>query len=528
MGNYINPGNSGFKRIINGDYVDKTGLIEIINARVDSPDGLVCVSRPRRFGKSYAADMLAAYYDCSCDSSPLFDHYNISASKDYGKYINCYNVIILDMAAIISEMKNQNILLEKLPLYISKKLLDELKEIWPSCREIDNLNSYLIEVVQNDNREFVFIIDEWDAVIREVNDTAAQEQYLNFLRSWFKNRNFTPKVVAAAYMTGILPIKKDGSQSAVSDFKEFTILNPGSFTEYTGFTEEEVRKLCNENNMDFNLMKKWYDGYYYEGVGSIYNPYSVMETVKSGAYESHWQKTSVAENLTTYINMDIDGLQTEVLKLMADEPVKVNTRGFMNDFETFNSKEDVMTLLIHLGYLAYDRSTGIVRIPNEEIRLEFHDILENSKYTRLAELVRTSEKLLSDTLAGNEEAVANAIERVRETNYAPQYYNDEQALRYVIKFAYIICVDRFLRIEELPSGRGLADVVFIPKKDTAYPAIIIELKWNKDKEEAVSQIDEKKYASVLDGYAGEVVKVGLSYDEKSKIHGCRIEKTMSK
>ena len=525
MGIYLNPGNNGFKRIMNGRYVDKTGLISLINDRIDSPDGLICVSRPRRFGKSYAADMLAAYYDCSCDSESLFDGLEISGQENFKNHMNKYNVITLDMAAIISEMINRNLSLKDIPSYVSESLIHELLDFSPGIKNKDNLTSCFIETVEKTNTKFVFIIDEWDAVIREAkNDKDAQEQYLNLLRSWFKNRNLTPKVVAAAYMTGILPIKKDGSQSAISDFREYTIISPGPFTEYTGFTEAEVKNLCVQNDLSFDKMKDWYDGYQYEGIGSIYNPYSVMETVKSGDFESHWQKTTAAENLSTYINMDQEGLQADILKLMTGEPIKVNTRGFMNDFESFKSKDDVITLLIHLGYLSYDKKTQIVRIPNEEVRLEFRDLLDNSKYTKLAGLVQTSEKLLEDTLAGNEDSVARAIEKVRETNYAPQFYNDEQALRYVVKFAYIVCIDRFLRIEELPSGRGIADIVFIPRHDTAYPAIIIELKWNKDVGAALSQIDDKKYAAFLEGYTGEVVKVGLNYDVSSKIHGCRIEK----
>lgn len=525
MGVYLNPGNMGFARIIRGRYIDKTGLISHINNRIDTPDGLVCISRPRRFGKSYAAQMLCAYYDHTCDSHDLFQKYNISSSPEYEKYINKFNVINIDMAAIISETVKNNRAISDIPYQMSEMIRKELVDYCPDICNKDSLINCFIECVEITGRKFVFIIDEWDAVIREAKDDGdAQNKYLNMLREWFKNNNFTPKVVAAAYMTGILPIKKDSGQSAVSDFEEFTIINPGEFTEYTGFTEDEVVSLCKENNMDFERMKSWYDGYYYVTTGSIYNPYSVMETIKSGEYESHWKKTSVAENLTTYINIDKEGLQADIIKLMSGESIKVNIRGFNNDFENFNSKDDVLTLLIHLGYLSYDKSTQKVHIPNEEVKLEFTDILQHPGHTKLVNLIKMSEKLLTDTLEGNEEAVANAIEKVRESNYAPQYYNSEQALRYAVKFAYIVCVDRFVRIEELPSGRGLADIVYIPGKDTSYPALIIELKWNRSNEEAVAQIIDKKYDAVFEGYAGEIVKVGIIYDEKIKTHSCKIER----
>ncbi len=525
MGIYLNPGNKGFTEIVNSIYLDKSGMIELINDRLFTSDKLICISRPRRFGKSYVVKMLSAYYDCSCDSHELFDNLEIASSPDYRKNMNKYNVILLDVAGLISVARRTGHSMAEIPELISEKIRLELIEYCPDITHKDTLEGCFIDCVQITGKEFVFIIDEWDAIIREAkDDRKARKNYLELLREWFKNIVFTPKVVAAAYMTGILPIVKDGSQSAISDFREYTILNPGPFTKYTGFNEFEVRELCSKYHMDFELMKQWYDGYEFEGFGSIYNPYSVMETIKNQEYTSHWQKTSIAENLATYINMNEDGLQEDALKLLGHEPITVNTNGFMNDFETFRTKDDVITLLIHLGYLSYNKNDRTVRIPNMEVELEFKDLLNHPSHTKLAELVKASEKLLLDTLDGNETEVAKAIEHIRETNYAPQYYNDEQALRYAVKFAYIVCVDRFMRIEELPSGRGLADLVLIPKRNTAYPVIIIELKWNKDADSASDQINERKYDAALKDYAGDIVKVGLTYDFRSKAHECRITK----
>ena len=241
-------------------------------------------------------------------------------------------------------------------------------------------------------------------------------------------------------------------------------------------------------------------------------------------YRSYWQHTSAAENLETLININKDGLQEDILKLIAGEQIVVNTSRFKNDFATFTSKDDVLTLLIHLGYLVYDSETKRVRIPNEEVRFEFDDLLQNAQHTKLAKLVQDSEKLLKDTLSGNEEAVASAIVRVRDTNYAPMFYNNEQALRYVIKFAYIICVDYYLKVEELPTGHGIADVVFIPKRDTSLPAMIVELKWNKTAEGALKQIKENHYPELLSDYVGEMMLVGINYNEETKEHSCKIEK----
>ena len=453
MGIYLNPGNSGFRRIRSGKYIDKSLLINIINERMDSPDSMICVSRPRRFGKSYSSNMISAYYDCTCDSHELFDDLEIARSDGYENHINNYNIISIDISGVISEAVKNMKPLSDIPKMLSESIRKELIAFRPDIVNKDNLTSCFIECVELTGRKFIFIIDEWDAIIREAkNDDLAQKLYLSLLREWFKNSNFTSRVVAAAYLTGILPIKKDGSESAISDFKEYSILDPGIFAPYTGFTEDEVRKLCADYNMDFETVKEWYDGYNAGGEKSIYNPYSVMEAMKTGKYRSYWRKTSAAEALKLYINIDSYGINTEIIKLTTGEKIKVDTSTFNNDLESFGSKDDVLTLMIHLGYLTYDDKSMEVWIPNEEVMSEYHSLVKRPSNNNLAQLISASEKLLNDTLSGNEDGVARAIEKVRETNYAPQYYNNEQALRYAIKFAYIICVDRFMKIEELPSG----------------------------------------------------------------------------
>lgn len=525
MGMYLNPGNHGFEEILNNKYVDKTGMIRYINRTISTTQKLTCISRPRRFGKSLAAQMLCAYYDASCDSHALFDHLEISRTDDYEKHLNQYNVIYLDISGFISNVFRSGKNLCDVPDMILQAIQSELKADSEQLQPEASLSENLIAYVKKTGKKFVFIIDEWDAIIREAkNDPISQKRYFSFLRELFKNGNFTPQVVAAAYMTGILPIKKDGSQSAISDFQEYTILDPVFFAEFTGFTEAEVYDLCISFGMDFSEAKAWYDGYSFERAGSIYNPYSVMTAMQRGRYQSYWQKTSASEALMTYINMNFEGLQEDILRLIAGEELEVYTGGFENDFETFKSRDDVLTLLIHLGYLAYDQTEGLVRIPNEEIRSEFKKLIQNEQGTKLAGLIQASRQLLQDTLSGNEQGVAAAIERIRDSEYAPTYYNNEQALRYVIKFAYIVCVDQYLKIEEMPSGHGVADVVFLPKKRSRFPAMIVELKWNKTAAAALEQIRDRKYPELLLDYEGDIVLAGISYDEITKKHECRIER----
>ena len=526
MGTYINPGNAAFKRISGPNYVDKTMLIELLNQRIPGENYLVCVSRPRRFGKSYAAKMLSAYYDCSCDSHSLFDNRKIAECADYTEHLNQYNVISLDITSFISEAKSLDRPLKDVSKMIREAIHDELIILDPDLKPKKTLVDELKYFVEKPNgKQWVFIIDEWDAMIREAkNDAEAQQSYLSLLRGWFKNNGFTDQCIAVAYMTGILPIKKDGSQSAISDFEEFPILSPGEFAGVTGFTEEEVKGLCEKHSVPFDDFKAWYDGYDFPECGEIYNPYSVMCAIRSKKCKSYWKKTAASESLFTYINMDFDGIQEIITRLISGEEIDVKTDGFQNDFEQFSSRDDVLTLLVHLGYLTYNEDKKTVRIPNEEVRSEYYDILNSNKVnSKWIKLIDRSKKLLKDTMECNAKAVVQAIKAIRQTEYAPTFYNNEQSLRYIIKFAYVAAIDQFMKIEELPSGHGIADVVYIPKRMSPLPALLIELKYNKSAGGAIAQIKNKQYPSAFQNYGGDVILVGINYSTKKDEHTCEIE-----
>ena len=527
MGTYVNPGNQAFSRIAGKNYVDKTKLIDAMNNRVGGDECLVCISRPRRFGKSYAVKMLTAYYDCSCDSHHLFEDKKIAESESYEEHLNKYNVICLDISGFISVAKREKVPLSDIPSRIASEIKDEVLILDPEAPKDKGLEDCLIHCVDLPNgKPFIFIIDEWDAMIREAgNDADAQETYLNLLRGWFKNTNFTPRVVAAAYMTGILPIKKNGSQSAISEFDEASMLDTLEFAEYVGFTEKEVRDQCTGTSADFEEMKAWYDGYDLPMVGSVYNPYSVMKALKSGKCQSFWRRTSAAESLKNYINMDFEGLQETVARLIAGDRIHVTVDGFQNDFESFESADDVLTLLIHLGYLTYHEEEKTVQIPNEEVRIEFKQFLAQKRINSgWVSLINRSQKLLEDTVAGRNEDVAAALNEIREENYAPQFYNNEQALRAIIKYAYIVAFGQYVKVEEMPSGKGIADVVFLPTLLSRLPAMVVELKWNKTSGGAIAQIKGKQYTANLKPFAGNILLVGINYDEKTGKHSCLIEK----
>ena len=275
--------------------------------------------------------------------------------------------------------------------------------------------------------------------------------------------------------------------------------------------------------MEFEEVRKWYDGYSFHRAKSIYNPNSVMEAVKNGELANYWTQSETYESLKIYIELDEDGLKEALVQMLGGARVKIDTISFQNDMTTIRCRDDVLTLLVHLGYLAYDSDEKTVRIPNEEIREEFVRAVAAGRHTEIAKLIRSSDQLLEATLNRDEEAVAAAIEEAHKAGTAPTFYNNEQALRSVIRAAYISCVDEYLKIDELPSGHGYADVVFFPKKNSSKPLLLVELKWNKTGEGAIRQIKNNDYPQALKGYGGDMLLVGINYDAKSKKHSCRIE-----
>lgn len=521
MGIYLNPGNSGFAETVRSDYVDKTGLISLVNRSIGTKRKLTCISRPRRFGKSYAAQMLCAYYDKSCDSHGLFAGYRISRDPGYEKHIGKYDVIYLDMTNILGNTSP-----EKLVDFIIENVTQEITEAYPEAGKGNTFDQTLIKCAEYTGCKFIMIIDEWDAPIRET--PAIEDDYLKFLRTLFKSSGTTSKIFAAAYMTGILPVKKDGKQSAVSDFREYTMIKPRDFGEYVGFTEDEVRELCRKNDVSFSLMKEWYDGYDFKDTGAVYNPDSVMQAIENHDFDSYWTESSVAEGLMEYISRPYHGLTKTIAELIGGVDVKVDTKGFANDLVTFRGKDDVLTLLIHLGYLAYDSEKKSVHIPNEEIKQEFQKAIREVQHFETLKRLEESERLFLDTIEMKEDAVAAQIEKIHLEETAPLHYNREDSLRSVIKLAYYTYREHYLQWEELPAGEGFADIVYLPKHDSDWPALVIELKWNDCTEGAIAQILDKKYPDSLKDYGNEILLVGISYHKDSaageRRHRCKIIK----
>ncbi|MCD8117911.1 MAG: ATP-binding protein [Lachnospiraceae bacterium] len=529
MGKYINPGNEGFAEIRRDIYVDKTGLIAYINDLIGKPKPLVSFSRPRRFGKSYTANMLCAYYDAGCDSRELFEDLQIAHADSFKTMLNQFNVISFDVTGFIKTSVNRKMnALERM----QKALLSELKETFPGCvdEEEDDVGNALYSVVTKGNRKFVFVIDEWDALFREFKeDQQLQRDYILFLRGIFKNKDVTPKTIAAAYMTGILPIKKYGTESALSDFKEFTMADPLILSEYVGFTEAEVCTLCSRYDIDFEEMKQWYDGYSFEDTKSVYSPNSVMSAIKFRRFRNYWTQTETFESLKQYIGENYDGLKDAIILMLGGQRVKIDINTFQNDFTSFDNKDDVLTLLIHLGYLAYDQQKEEAYIPNREVSEVFRVATRGGQWKEVECAIGQAEELLEATIRCDSDSVAKALELVHEECTSVLKYNDENSLACAIYIGYFTAKNYYMIVRELPSGKGFADYAFIPRRGTDKPAMIVELKYDKNADTAIRQIHDNRYGGVMKKYFGELLLVGINYDKDAegkdaKRHQCVIER----
>lgn len=519
MGIYFNPSNDKFEEALNSEiYVDKSELIQYTNKMMHTTQKYLCISRPRRFGKSITADMLAAYYSKGCSSTEIFSNLRIAKNSNFIKYINRYDTIFLNMQEFLSQSKN----IEEMISFIQRSVLWELLEEYPDYRYFDkkNLTRTMKDIYQNSQCPFVIIIDEWDCIFREYKEEKkVQEQYLDFLRDLLKDKSH----IHLVYMTGILPIKKYGTHSALNMFDEYSMINPRQLAKYVGFTEKEVSELCQKYHMNLEEMKEWYDGYQFENTENIYNPRSVVAAMTSRKYDTYWNQTETFEALRMYIDMNFEELRDDVLSMMAGERIGVNTKSFSNDMTTFQNKDDVLTLLVHLGYLGYDSVEEMVYIPNNEIRMEYANAVSVSEWGEVSKALKNSANTLRAIWEKRSDLVVQGIEQAHfETSHLQ--YNDENALSYTIALALYGARNFYNIYRELPSGKGFADMVYVPKKKFLNkPAIVVELKWDKSAKGAIEQIRERKYCESLKEYQGNILLVGVNYEKDTKKHTCIIE-----
>ena len=471
-----------------------------------------------------AADMLSAYYGRGEDTAALFDGLKIASADSYRAHLNQYDVIKINMQQFLSTTHDVPNMLEAL----QKRVLKDLALAYPDIADGDSLVWAMMDVYTATNRPFVILIDEWDCLFREyAHDYAAQKTYLDFLRTWLKDQDY----VALAYMTGILPIKKYGTHSALNMFSEYSMTDPYDMAEYFGFTEEEVKVLCDEYSMDFHEARAWYDGYDLvtrtkDGLmhHEMYSPKSIVESMLRHNFGPYWNQTETYEAMKVYIQMNIDGLKDSVIRMIGGEAVPGDNSGFSNDMTTFHNADDVLSLLIHLGYLNYNEQTKCVTIPNKEVSEVYNTSIKYmDNWGEVARSMEASRKLLQAMWEMDADAVANGVDRAHDEISILQY-NDENSLSCVIGLAFYYAREYYTIIREMPSGKGFADIFFIPRPLHAdKPAAVIELKKDKDAQGAIAQIKQKNYVKALEDYKGNLLLVGINYDAEKK-HTCIIEK----
>ena len=521
MGVFFNPDNESFACDKNSKiYVDKTGLLTFLNDVLGTNSKCIAVSHARRFGKSHAAGMIDAYYSLGSDSTKLFEDTKIASDPNYKKYLNKYNVIHLDVSSFWDDYKDN--IVEKIVEYIYGDLKEEFGDSFDYSKK---LSFVLMSVYKQTRIPFVIIIDEWDCVIRNSTDQELVHKYLQFLHTLFKSEE-SKAFLALGYITGILPIKKIKDESALNNFEEFTMLKSKPITEYYGFTEDEVKNLCEEHGMDFESTKAWYNGYLIDGK-HMYNPNSVSMAMKRQDFDSYWKNTSAFASINTFITMNYAGLKDDIMTMLSGGKVMVDTESFQNDFSEIYSKDDALTALIHLGYLGYYADRKSAYVPNYEVAKAFQMALKTGSWKEIAGVISKCDELLMATIDTDAQKVAEIIELAHDTYTSVLKYNDENSLSCVLTMAYFTAPAYYNIVREMPSGKGFADFVFIPRVNAGYrPAMVVELKYNKSAETAIRQIKENRYHGALSGYQGKILLVGINYDaegKEKKHHTCVIE-----
>ena len=523
MGIFINIGNAGFRSARNGEYIDKSELIAVVNSTLNSERRFSCVTRCRRFGKSMAAKMLYAYYDKSCDSRTLFEDLKIANDPSFEKHLNKYPAIYLDLSDFVTRFKDERIVGQ-----MDARLKEDINEAYPDVplKEDDDLMDYLVRIVAAKRQQFIFIVDEWDAICREFSPgTPAMDSYLNWLRRMFKGGQ-TMHVFAAVYMTGILPVKKYNMQSSMNNFLEYSMVEPGDMAQFFGFTKDEVQRLVSKQGLDFDEMEKWYDGYQIGDEPSIFNPNSVIQAVYRRRCRSYWASTGAYDAVAHYIQMNYEGLKDDIIRMLAGGRCKVDPTKFQNDMSVICSKDDVLTVLIHLGYLSYDWRKDECYIPNREVAGELVNAVEASNWRPVVDALKASEQLLQATIEGDEQAVAKGVEAAHDDNTSILSYNDENSLSCVLSIAFYYAKNDYIIHRELASGKGFADLVLIPRKNVDSPAIVLELKVDKNADAAIDQIRRKEYPAKVLPYTDRLLLVGINYDRETKQHSCKIERAL--
>ena len=523
MATYVNPGCNNLQMSLKGKiYVDKSEILTVLNEKFGTEGRFVCVSRPRRFGKTMVGELISAFYSKGANSRSIFEKLKIAETENWDERLNKFNVLKIDLNDFWNDSPTANDVIPNLTKYV----MAEMRKEFPGVLSIEETIPKAIQAVYNETGvPFVVIIDEYDVMVRERVSEGAFEAYLKLMSALFKGSGAS-SAIALAYITGIIPIVRDRVQSKLNNFKEYTMLDPRDLAPYIGFTLPEVKALCKEHKMSYKECLRWYDGYRIAPKVSICNSNSVCEALTTGKFADYWSKTGAYAAISDYIRMDFEGIKEDISKMIGGGCAEVNVTSFSNQLSDLNTKDKVFTYLIHLGYLVYGvdkKGNGVCTIPNGEIRTEWKNAVEDMRdMTPVFEMIRNSEELLEATQQCDEQAVADALDKAHSYVTSAKNYNNEGSLQSAVGLAYFSATSRYDIKREVAAGPGFADIALKPYVKGA-PGIIIELKMDQAPEVGLAQIKEKGYIRALDSYRGPVYLVAVSYGKESKKHTCRIE-----
>lgn len=503
-----------YKELVNSEYfVDKSDMIEKMNKRIRTNTKNICITKPRRFGKTSVLNMLGAYYGKAYDSKELFDNLKISKSDTYMSHLNQYNVISLNL----NDLPDEGSTYEDYINLIRGSIIDDIREAYPELK--DKKFRRISDLLSATGEQFIFIIDEWDYIFSHGLFCEHHSDFLEFLRNLLKDRPY----VALTYMTGVLPIKKYSTGSALNMFKEYTMLKDPFFEEYFGFTEREVEALCERQSaLTMDEIRDWYNGYQTRSGERLYNPRSVVCALEDGACQSYWTRTGRMDEVLFFLKYNINEVRDDVIQMVNDTPVRIDIKKeYYAGQDNPANKKEIYSAMIIYGFLSY--YDGELSIPNKELMLEFETALEDDDFGYVAELVRNSSEVLNATLAKKGDIVASYLHNIHNSELPILKYNDENSLSCVVTLAYLAARNQYRVEREEKSGKGYADFIFYPRQKNL-PGIILELKADDTPEAAIAQIRSKEYCEKLRKEKVErILAVGLSYDTGKKEHQCVIE-----
>lgn len=511
-------------------FVDKTSLIdEIIYSMENDGRKFLCITRPRRFGKSIMANMLSAFFGKNGDGREVFGKLKISKSENFEKYLNNFDVIYIDGSAVPRDCKNYKEYIH----FIQNGMNQELADAWPEYGIIPDgaVWESMTKIFQQTRQKFLFIIDEWDAVFHMpfISDKEKQE-YLLFLKTLLKDKAY----IKLVYMTGVLPIAKYSSGSELNMFQEYDMVTRVKYGEYFGFLESEVdtlfdiyRRTTDNPEIERADLDTWYDGYYTKKGTRLYNPCSVVYALEDNELANYWNSSGPYDEIFYYIRNNIDAVRDDLALMISGERIAIKLQGYAATKTELYTKNQIYSAMVVYGLLTY--SNGEVFIPNKELMDKFNELLlTNKNLGYIYNLAKESEKMLKATFAGDTNTMESILQFVHDTESPILSYNSEIELSAVVNLVYLSARDHYRVEREDKAGEGYVDFIFYPEQTDA-TALILELKVDGTPEEAIQQIVNKKYALRFKGklgekprFTGKILAAGISYSKKTKEHHCKV------